>query len=509
LQWERTCTNTCKCSWNFLLAEKADHTVAEALQQDPNQGHRLLLKTAQCLAACASHGLLLSDCGLQNLGCMGDRVVVIDCSRDLVDEPIGKSMLNVKVMKKLWRRAEAYCTPETIAHVQSIWQSSYDIATFISHNDAQASTPTPESSLSRDYYPWSNDSSCSMGTVASAADQSCNNNEPPIATEVRTGLYVDSVTLLFRNQTVTHKTYGNLVGGNKLVREMLCAGETICTVRVWRAPNDGVYVGRKLEFVLSSGRTLSFCGEHVGKHNSLTELHADVARSPVCGLVFSGETLTGLEYGAPRARRSPPPPPSVSPTRQPFSRHLSQIVIISDSTLGFYFSDTSDFGIKEIAVEGGPVMRIYYKNGAAMRDIVPHLNALKSELKPSARRILYVPMERSLNPEKQRHYAAHEQAQTSIFADTTFLRLPCLLDLEEQYGGAKESEWDQHPHFYRSRGLHLRRPAADFLAQWLYRNLQRGDVVFMLGWNAKDPIAEFTEQRRYGEAMLKTGARKS
>jgi hypothetical protein len=454
--------------WSFIIVENVDKTLA-ALVEDAAMTFGLVLEAAQCLALCSTHGLLVSDNHFGNMGVVTrdarPRVVVLDIGSSTIStDECSKSTVNTRVMRRFWTNARKYVSDDIVDKVAHIWQSSWKMRSFIDHAHQQ---PPQQQTLSCPF----DDSHDDIDMLASPDDTD--------TVVVRTGWYVDSLSFHVRGKTTN---CGNILGGTVETKISLVQGEFLTKVHIDAQRGESGVVGRRV-LLSTNKREFAFTGERTGKPRDYMEFEVDRSRGKAIGLQSNEEgRVCGWVYI-----------PDKMPQR---IKLVCAPLIVSDSTLGSSHAEQGP-----IIVPSGNNTRLLYHNGGCFSGIV---SKMALDFTTDARRVFYVPMRNSLPHSQQIHYESHVVAQELVFKGVDLVRLPCIMDCEEEYA---EISWEKYkdpsPTMYGTkRNLRLRPQALRYFLNQICSIVRPGDVVLAIGWNASNPTAEFEAQRDFGLQVL-------
>ena len=479
-------------SLSGLIVEKADETLRCALERAASPA--LVFEAVRVLARCALEGLLVSDCHPGNLGVFSGTVKVIDSgNRGRSSEPWRKSDVNVKVIKPFWSKLEKIVAPAVMDCARRAWEGASSLQDFVLLHRvaATAAGALPTSPLScpfSDVPPTPDVDDVPMCTESSTSSE----EDETLSFTVKTGWYVDSLRLSTAHSTTLVGGSGGIVAHSVQLRP----GERLLSLRVESKSGDGSGVLGRFLAIETTLDTYTFFGSHRSKGpTNKTHLLADAALGRVVGLRVVQGLLVGFAYADHRRPK---------PTKEPRQHCVDKLehrpaMIVSDSTFGHSWRNDGALGEKFV---GG--CTVLYQNGGFFSNGIMGNCVAEKARRFRARRVLYIPMERSLPESRQAGYSMHEAAQEQLFKDTPFVRLPCLLDWADEYSKVHWSEFgDPSSQLYGAKSkLHLRPKAADFICLRITSQLLPGDFVFVVGWNALDAKEEFTQQRQVAEMMI-------
>ena len=450
-----------------ILVEKAPETLEQALRRSPSS--QLVLECAKALVRCNALGVVVTDVHPGNWGVLsGGKVCLLDVGWRNQMDPLSKSELNAKAMRRLWERIGKVAPEEVIAPVRELWTGSRDVGSFL------ASSIAPRTLLVRD--PWAEavDRVRISDTAASASIES---NSVFVA---KLGWFVNSLEVRCGGEV-------NRCGGNSGTSELtteLLSGEWATGVCIYRHRGDEPGVLARKIVIKTNKRNIVF--EGTSRHGSFTDMY-DLQVAPE-------ETFAGLIV----TTRGPALLCRPTIERTIFPSVSERAVVVSDSTIGFILCKGSSCEMHD--AERATML---LQCGGCWSG---HLGPFVAELLGGRRfrRVLYVPMKDSLPPEQQVKYRDAELAQEDAFRGRPFVELPSVNSLCAGYEQVHWTEFrDPSSQPYNSKSkLHLREGPAKYMLRRLLSLVEPGDFVMVVGWNATDYRREFREQAVFGQMVL-------
>ena len=460
------------------------------LLRDDSQGkRRVFLLAVRSFAQAAGRGVLISDLKLENLAwdSDGERVLFLDAGNFRLTDT--RSFPRKRQLHRFLAAAETCLDCQTRLELHNLLSYGGDpdmvarrVADALRRGCRVGSAPAHEN-------PWAPPS-------LPAADEDLRDEAAVL--RVATGWYVDSLTVACRGRS--SRVGGE--GGARFVEERLFRGELITSLEAYRLPN-GSYGADVLASKLVVGtnrRQLVYEGEHRSKSSKLNICRAQAMASKcVVGVEWENGFLQFL-YDDDDSDVS-----MAAEGGEPLDAAAWDRVIISDSTLGFYEEENRAIGLADRVYADRRAL-LLSMSGSSFSGTPALREHLVRRLKGfHATRVLYVPMGNSVPNKQQRSYGAHERAQSEAFTpQAAFVRLPAIMDLENEYRLAYWSRYeDSCSQLYAAkRKLHLRPKAAQFVRDWFLMHAEAGDVIWIMGWNAANPVAEFAAQRDFSQMLL-------